>query len=231
MKILILIALFTVSVFAKTYEHKDLDFSLKSLNSSDIHYSFKLLSRYKLSGVSSRFKELLRSGMSGAGGNNLVFVKSVFVVDKPYSFFSHPQMMDLNYNKVVTGASRVSSKSKYTLRFQNNGLMAYSYDMTLHVESFDINLANENSSSIFDTFRDSDSSLGGAKTMALRFGRNFSSKGNGSIALTNHIPVGNKTIFVTYSIVSLKPLYAWGDVVESNVLKEIKSLKVRTDQY
>ena len=186
MKIILLIALFTASVFAKTYKYNNLDFNLKSLSSSDIHYSFKLLSKNNLSGVSSRFKELLNNGMSGVAGSNLVFVKSVFVVDKPYSFFSHPKMMDLNYNKVVTGNSRVSSKSKYTLRFQNNGMMSYSYDMTLHVESFDTNLSNEKSSSIFDTFRNADRPLGGIKTMALRFRKQtFLQK----VMAVSHLPI------------------------------------------
>lgn len=230
-QILILFLLFFVSAQAKTYKYNELNFNLNNISDSDIHYSFKLINKYQLKNYDVLFNHLYDEGMNGVAGTNLVLVKSIFIVNKPVNFFKYQTMVDLNYNRVVTGAARVIDKGGNTLRFQTNGMLGYDYDMTLLLKSFDYESKSITAQNIFADFQFQDSSLGEVETIAARIGRNFSSKGNGSVAVTNHIGKGSKTIFVTYSIVSLKPLFAWGDIVEANVLKEIQNLRDRTNNY
>lgn len=229
MKLILSLLLFSLVSFADTIEKSSLDFSISSLPQNRIVYSFKMVAPNKISSQPLIFRKLYNASIKGKGGSKLVLAKSYMYVNKPLSFFDYRTLIDPSFNRYVTRANRIIVKNENKLRFINNSLFSYNYDMELLYKGNEKNNINSTYLSIAQLSRHG---FKGQSKYVFRVGTNFSALGYASNNFSEYIAYGKGTIVVTYSIVAMKSLFLVGpSMVESNVLSEIQSLKRLTDSY
>jgi hypothetical protein len=229
MKLILSLLLFSFVSLASTVEKSTLDFSISSLPQNQIIYSFKMIAPNRINSQPLIFRKLYNTSIKGKGGSKLVLAKSFMYVNKPLSFFDYRTLVDPSFNRYVTRASRIIVKKENKLRFVNNSLFSYNYDMELLYKGDEKNNINSTYLSIAKL---SKHGFKGKSKYVYRVGTNFSSLGYASNNFSEYIAYGKGTIVVTYSIVAMKSLFLVGPgMIESNVVSEIQSLKRLTDAY
>jgi hypothetical protein len=230
-KLLVLLVLFSVCAQAKTTKFKTLDFNTIALGRSDAHYSFKLINKSKIKELPASFKELYAIGMKGVKGTKIVISKNVILVNKPVSFFTKEKVLDPRFNKKSISAHKVFLKESGSsaLRVENTGMFSYDYDLYIYFKDASVTDLAAGQNAYVSKMYAEDAYVGNADAQVLRLSRNFSDLGYGSAVYSNYIAYGDQTIISSYSIVALKSIYAWGSIVESNLVKEITKLRDKTN--
>ncbi len=228
-KLLIWLLLFPTLLFAKTIEMKQADFPVE-LRGNDIYYSLKFLSYKKR--MPQIVKDMDVEGFR-RGRNELIFSKSVFVVNRSMDDFDERPFLDGNQLAQVFDATKVADLGNNSWKYKMS-VTIKKIAFTLHAFVGDGDFTEDKVDAYVDAIQQFDTELDPTEKYVVQVLDGFSEGIKSIVIVSKLIRVGDKTLVVAYQLSAFD--YRWYkkynifNSVKKVFKKRVVSTLVRTKQ-
>ncbi len=231
------IALIILGIFLSKFSYSDsinekrissLNFKvdINSLKDADLFYSMEVLTNEEFKELDSPFRNLDSINLRNMSGVRLVLTKSVFIVDKPLSFFSKERLLDEKFNEKTMSDTKVRKIDQDSFNVYVNDIFNYSYVLNVrYLSTTEIPFLSTTSKASLDNILEFET-FEGKNIIALRESIEFDALAKGTVFATRHVSrKDGKTVLVSYGILAIKKIYVLPGVLESNLKKSILGFK------